>query len=89
MSQDDKKHTPDPGVKHEGEISNVDLQFMGTPDVRREMRAEEKAEAKLADEFSERGLDPQDVASAGSMIASDPASPHVHPGDHAESNDQD
>ena len=75
--------------KTEEEISNVDLQFMGTPDVRREMRAEEKAEAKLADEFSERGLDPQDVASADSMIASDPASPHVHPGEHAETNDQD
>lgn len=61
-------------LKTEDEVSNVDLQFMGKTDVKRDLKAEEKAEAKLADEFSERGLDAQDVASAGSMIASDPAS---------------
>ncbi|MPY66185.1 M-like protein [Deinococcus sp. SDU3-2] len=63
----------------EGEISNVDLQFMGRTDERRDALKEARAEAKLADEYQERGLDKQDVASAGSMITSDPAS--TIPGD--------
>lgn len=74
MTQNDDGRTT---LKTEDEISNVDLQFMGETDPRREARAEEKAEAKLADEFEDRGLDAQDVASAGSMVASDPASTHM------------
>ncbi|MFC4637201.1 M-like protein [Deinococcus hohokamensis] len=79
---DDQRQSP----KTEEEISNVDLQFMGRTDTRREMRAEEEAEATLPDEFNERGLDPQDVASNGSMITSDPASTHM-PADDATSNE--
>ena len=58
----------------EGEISNVDLQFMGRTDERRDALKDARAEARNADEYEERGLDKQDVASQGSMIASDPAS---------------
>ena len=46
---------------------------------RRDALKEARAEARNADEFEERGLDKQDVASQGSMIASDPAS--TIPGD--------
>lgn len=77
MTQNDDRNNTGSELKTEQEISNVDLQFMGQADAKRENRAEEKAEAKLADEFQERGLDAQDVASAGSMIASDPASTHM------------
>lgn len=77
MTQNDDRNNTGSELKTEEEISNVDLQFMGQADAKRENRAEEKAEAKLADEFQERGLDAQDVASAGSMIASDPASTHM------------
>lgn len=77
MTQNDDRNNTGSELKTEQEISNVDLQFMGHADAKRENRAEEKAEAKLADEFQERGLDAQDVASAGSMIASDPASTHM------------
>ena len=77
MTQNDDRNNTGSELKTKQEISNVDLQFMGQADAKRENRAEEKAEAKLADEFQERGLDAQDVASAGSMIASDPASTHM------------
>ncbi|SMB94799.1 hypothetical protein [Deinococcus hopiensis] len=60
--------------KTEDEISNVDLQFMGRTDEHRDAVKDAKAEARIADEFEERGLDKQDVASNGSMITSDPAS---------------
>ncbi|MDL2343928.1 M-like protein [Deinococcus sp. MIMF12] len=73
--RDQSKDVP----KTEEEISNVDLQFMGRTDEHRDALKDARAEAKLADEFQERGLDKQDVASAGSMIASDPAS--TIPGD--------
>ena len=56
------------------EVSNVDLQFMGRTDEHRDALKDARAEAKLADEFQDRGLDKQDVASNGSMITSDPAS---------------
>lgn len=74
--------------KTEDEISNVDLQFMGRTDERRDALKEARAEARNADEFEERGLDKQDVASQGSMITSDPAS--TNPGDEtSESTKQD
>lgn len=66
-----KDNTP---VKTEEEISNVDLQFMGQGSERRDQLLDARAEAKIADQFAEHGLDEQDVASAGSMITSDPAS---------------
>lgn len=75
---DDRTPTPDV-PKTEDEISNVDLQFMGRTDERRDALKEARAEARIADEFQERGLDKQDVASSGSMITSDPAS--TNPGD--------
>ncbi|WP_027459417.1 hypothetical protein [Deinococcus murrayi] len=74
----DRDHTNDV-PQTEGEITNVDLQFMGRTDEHRDALQDARAEAKLADEYQERGLDKQDVASAGSMIASDPAS--TIPGD--------
>lgn len=61
----------------EDEISNVDLQFMGRTDTRPPMSVDEAAEATVADDFQELGMDAQDVASNGSMITSDPASTHV------------
>lgn len=70
--------------KTEEEISNVDLQFMGRTDERRDALKEARAEARNADEFQERGLDKQDVASQGSMITSDPAS--TLPGDETSEN---
>ncbi|ACO46385.2 hypothetical protein DEDE109153_00330 [Deinococcus deserti] len=74
MTHDDKKQQ----TSHSGEeISNVDLQFMGRTDPRPAMSVDEAAEAKVADEFQDLGLDAQDVASNGSMITSDPASSHM------------
>ncbi len=64
----------DTKVPKEGEISNVDLQFMGRTDDHRDAVEDARAEARIADEYQERGLDKQDVASSGSMITSDPAS---------------
>lgn len=61
-------------IKTEDEITNVDLQFMGRTDEHRDALKDARAEARLADEFEDRGLDKQDVASQGSMITSDPAS---------------
>lgn len=75
MTHDDDRKPQTP--RSEDEISNVDLQFMGRTDTRREMHAEEKAEARVADEFQDLGMDAQDVASNGSMITSDPASTHM------------
>ncbi len=66
--------TDDMKVLKEGDISNVDLQFMGRTNEHRDALKGAKAEARLADEYEERGLDKQDVASSGSMITSDPAS---------------
>ncbi|MFC4425807.1 M-like protein [Deinococcus navajonensis] len=77
MTHDNQRATSSPG----DEVSNVDLQFMGRADVRREMGAGEEAEARLPDEFEDRGLDAQDIASNGSMITSDPASTHMPPDD--------
>jgi hypothetical protein len=61
-------------AKAGGEISNVDLQFMGHRDGQRDQEARIDAQNKAPGEYEERGMDKQDVASAGSMIASDPAS---------------
>ncbi|GAA5511384.1 hypothetical protein Dcar01_00093 [Deinococcus carri] len=73
--------------KTEDEVTNVDLQFMGRTDERRDALKDARAEARLADEYQERGLNKQDVASAGSMIASDPAS--SNPGDETSLNTKD
>lgn len=67
--------------KTEDEISNVDLQFMGRTDPAQEIDAEVRAQSKAPGEFEQRGMDAQDVASAGSMIASDPASTSMPPED--------
>ncbi|GGO39998.1 hypothetical protein GCM10008949_48940 [Deinococcus humi] len=64
----------DTKVPKEVEVTNVDLQFMGHTDERQAALKEARAEARLADEYQELGLDKQDVASSGSMITSDPAS---------------
>ncbi len=77
--RDDNASIPEGTVKTEGEISNVDLQFMGRTDERRDALKDAHAEARIADEFQDLGLDKQDVASDGSMITSDPAS--TNPGD--------
>lgn len=71
MTQNDDQREQ---LKSEDEISNVDLQFMGRTDEHRDAVQDANAEARNADEFEELGLDKQDVASQGSMIASDPAS---------------
>ncbi|WP_019009691.1 hypothetical protein [Deinococcus aquatilis] len=67
----------DSTLKTEAEISNVDLQFMGKPDPRKELAAEVNAQSKAPGEFEDRGMDKQDVASAGSMVASDPPSSNM------------
>ncbi len=67
----------DTALKTEDEITNVDLQFMGKPDPRKELSAEVNAQSKAPGEFQDRGMDKQDVASAGSMVASDPPSSNM------------
>ncbi|MFD1734451.1 M-like protein [Deinococcus malanensis] len=67
-------HKPEGKLLTEDEVSNVDLQFMGRTDEHRDALKDAGAEAKLADEYEDRGLDKQDVSSNGSMITSDPAS---------------
>lgn len=67
----------DSTLKTEAEISNVDLQFMGKTDPRKEIAAEVNAQSKAPGEFEDRGMDKQDVASAGSMVASDPPSSNM------------
>lgn len=61
-----------PEVKSGDEISNVDLQFMGTQ--RRGMDAQIDMQGSAPGEHKDLGLNKQDVASIGSMITSDPAS---------------
>lgn len=77
--RDESRNVPPETVKTEDEISNVDLQFMGKTNERRDALKDAHAEARIADEFQDLGLDKQDVASDGSMITSDPAS--TNPGD--------
>lgn len=67
-------------IKTEAEVSNVDLQFMGQTDEKRDLKATVKAEsqaAKVADNPEVKGLDKQDVAVAQSMDASDPPSTNM------------
>ncbi|WP_019585449.1 hypothetical protein [Deinococcus apachensis] len=77
--RDDTRNVPSETIKTEDEISNVDLQFMGKTNERRDALKDAHAEARIADEFQDLGLDKQDVASDGSMITSDPAS--TNPGE--------
>ena len=69
---DDRKN--DTELLTEDQVSNVDLQFMGRTDEHQDALKDARAEARLSDEYEDRGLDKQDVASNGSMITSDPAS---------------
>ncbi|MEF2278088.1 M-like protein [Deinococcus sp. YIM 134068] len=79
QSDDRPQNVPSTDATAESEISNVDLQFMGRTDEHRDALGDADAEAMIADEYADRGLNKQDVASAGSMITSDPAS--TTPGD--------
>ena len=72
MSDDQKKPQ-----KAEDEISNVDLQFMGQTDEKRELNATVKAESQLDTNPSKLGMDKQDVTVAQSMDASDPPSTNM------------
>lgn len=67
-------------IKTEEEISNVDLQFMGNTDEKRDLKATVQAEsqaAKVAAAPEQKGMDKQDVAVAQSMDASDPPSTNM------------
>ncbi|SEJ27505.1 hypothetical protein SAMN04488058_105183 [Deinococcus reticulitermitis] len=71
-------------VKSEDEISNVDLQFMGQTDEKRELDAAVRAESRVARDAEH--MSKIDVMSAQSMDASDP--PSTNMGD-AERDDSD
>ncbi|WP_291426781.1 M-like protein [Deinococcus sp.] len=82
MTQNDDKRQDAP--KTEDEISNVDLQFMGSSDERAELHKTVKVEsqaAKVAADPEEAGLDKYDVVSAQTMDASDPPSTNMGPED--------
>ena len=67
-------------IKTEEEVSNVDLQFMGNTDEKRDLNTTVKAEsqaAQVADAPEQKGMDKQDVAVAQSMDASDPPSTNM------------
>ncbi|MBZ9714563.1 M-like protein [Deinococcus multiflagellatus] len=78
-------HTPTPSaqpqaegtVRHENEISNVDLQFMGRPSAEAEIEAAVDQENKSPGQYRREGLDKQDIASHQSMDASDPPSTNM------------
>lgn len=77
MGMSDK---PDNAPKTEDEISNVDLQFMGNTDDKRDLHATVKAEsqaAKVAPNPEKAGLDTHDVIVAQTMDASDPPSTNM------------
>lgn len=62
------------------EITNVDLQFMGQSDEKRDLRATVQAESKAAKVSANPekvGLDDHDVSVAQSMDASDPPSSNM------------
>lgn len=75
-------------VKTEDEISNVDLQFMGTHDEKSELDAAVKAESKSAAMADKDGVDKVDVMSAQSMDASDPPSTNMGDADRDDSDDK-
>ncbi|TDE87066.1 M-like protein [Deinococcus sp. S9] len=71
---DNRTHSAAP-VKTEDEITNVDLQFMGGQQDKRNGQNEQLDMQDVAPgEHRDLGLNKQDVASLGSMITSDPAS---------------
>ncbi|GGI72859.1 hypothetical protein [Deinococcus wulumuqiensis] len=76
-------------VKTEDEISNVDLQFMGTHDEKRELNAAVKAESKAAAMADKEGVDKIDVMSAQSMDASDPPSTNMGDAERDDSDNKD
>lgn len=76
-------------VKTEDEISNVDLQFMGQTDEKRDLNATVKAEAKTAAMADKEGVDKVDVTSAQSMDASDPPSTNMGDADRDDSDNKD
>ncbi|GGO30798.1 M-like protein [Deinococcus humi] len=81
MTQNDDRHdvkpAPSTAAGEKQEPTNVELQFMGHTDVREELDAEVKAESRETDDYRERGMDKQDVASDLSMDASDPPSTNM------------
>ncbi|RJF71178.1 M-like protein [Deinococcus cavernae] len=67
-------------IKTEEEVSNVDLQFMGNTDEKRDLNTTVRMEsqaAKVAADPEQKGMDKQDVAVAQSMDASDPPSTNM------------
>ncbi|AXG98901.1 M-like protein [Deinococcus wulumuqiensis] len=76
-------------VKTEDEISNVDLQFMGETDEKRELNAAVKAESKAAAMADKEGVDKIDVMSAQSMDASDPPSTNMGDAERDDSDNKD
>lgn len=75
-------------VKTEDEISNVDLQFMGRTDEKRDLNATVAAEAKAAAMADKEGVDKVDVTSAQSMDASDPPSTNMGDAERDDSDDK-
>lgn len=78
----------DDNVKTEAEISNVDLQFMGETNEKRDLNATIKAESKAAAMADKDGVDKVDVTSAQSMDASDPPSTNMGDADADDSDDK-
>lgn len=76
-------------VKTEDEISNVDLQFMGETNEKRELNAAVKAESKAAAMADKEGVDKIDVMSAQSMDASDPPSTNMGDAERDDSDNKD
>lgn len=80
MSDEGRPDHPGEETSADQEVSNVDLQFMGNSNEKRELNATVKAEsqaAKIADNPETKGMDKQDVALAQSMDASDPPSTNM------------
>ena len=78
---DDTRKTDDTPMT-EGEVSNVDLQFMGRTDTAsgsegQALTEKVEAESKAPGQYKQRGMDEQDVAVAQSMDASDPPSTNM------------
>lgn len=77
MTDKPNQHTE---VLSEDEISNVDLQFMGATNAKREQHAQVEVEsqaASIADEPESEGLNKQDVVLAQTMDGSDAPSTNM------------
>lgn len=78
----------DDNVKTEAEISNVDLQFMGETNAKRERDLTIKAESHAAAIADRPEVDKVDITSAQSMDASDPPSTNMGDADADDSDDK-